>query len=262
VLLAKLFGKKVIIHYHGGSAEDFFKKWHLLINPILLLCDTLIFPSEFLSSVFNKFGFAGHVIPNILDLKSFSFVKRAQFSPNYIVTRHLRPEYNVGCVIRAFSLIRKHYPSAVLRIVGDGVEKKLLMELSEQLGCSQSIMFMGQIPNESLPALYACSDFVLNSSMVDNMPVSIMEAFASGCAVITTNAGGIPFMIKHHENGFLVNLNDHEALAKEALWALRHQDETRRIVSNAKEYSLNFSWETIKKKLFRVYSYGDDNILQ
>jgi glycosyltransferase involved in cell wall biosynthesis len=254
VLLGKLLGKKVIIHYHGGSAEDFIEKWRISTSAILRLSDHLIFPSEFLSNVFDKYGFNGVIIPNILNLDSFKFKKRNEFLPKFIVTRHLRSEYNVACVIRAFSLIREQYPSAVLRIVGDGVEKKSLMELSKKLGCDQSIFFLGHVPNERLPNLYDCSDFVLNSSMVDNMPVSIMEAFASGCLVITTRAGGIPFLIKHRENGFLVDLDDHEALAKEALWSLCHQDETCQIVKNAREYALRFSWEMVKKKLFQIYS--------
>ncbi len=253
VFLAKLLNKKVILHYHGGAAEDFFSKWETLVKWPIGLADHIIVPSEFLYNVFIKYGYKPIIIPNIVNLNDFEFKKRELFRPVFLSVRHLREEYNISCTIRAFSKIKKKFSNATLKIVGDGTEKQKLIIISQKLGVRDSVDFLGRIPNDKMTKIYCESDFLLNSSKIDNMPISILEAFSSGCPVISTRAGGIPYILQHRHNGFLVDLNNHHQMASEAIWALEHNHETIKIVENAKNCLKEFSWGNIKPIIMKLY---------
>ena len=111
-------------------------------------------------------------------------------------------------------------PTAVLDVAGTGPDRDRLERLSGDLGLERSVRFLGQVENEAMPSLYRSADIALNPSLVDNMPISILEALASGVPVVSTNSGGIPAMVKAGEEAVLVSPRDPEAMASAviALW--------------------------------------------
>ena len=264
ILFSKIMNKKVVLHYHGGAADEFFSRWWNLVRIPLNYADEIVVPSGFLLAVFQKFGLNPIIIPNILNLDVFKYRKRMCLEPKFISTRHLRKEYNIQCLIKAFSIVNKEYNDAEFLIVGDGPQKNELKVLAEELGCGQSVKFLGRVPNEKIAELYNVSDFALNASDIDNLPVSILEAFASGCIVVSTKAGGIPFIVKHRKSGFLVELGDYVNIAREVKWALEHQEETIRIVQNANNDIKQYSWDSVKPLILGLYAgqLNDKSILK
>jgi len=89
------------------------------------------------------------------------------------------------------------------------------------------------VGRKSIPDYYDQSDFMLNASNIDNMPMSILEAFSSGIPVISTEAGGIPYIIRDGENGMLVSLDDDQAMAEKAIYLLENQRVAERIAEQA-----------------------------
>jgi len=252
--MGKLLGKRVILHYHGGAARLFFKRWGIVAKFAAIMADKLVVPSEYLQEVFRDILRIGVVaIPNLVELDLFCFETRSVLFPYLLVTRHLEPEYDIACALKAFAIVRDSYPQAKLYVAGDGSERCRLEKLSRELGCSEAISFLGSIPNQEIIMLLKEADIYVNSSRVDNMPVSILEAFASGVPVVSTRAGGIPHMIKHGENGLLVGVGDHEALASAVIWLLEHQDEAQVIRSLAREYVEHCTWKQVKSMLFELY---------
>ena len=132
--------------------------------------------------------------------------------PVLISNRNFEPLYNVECVLRAFAIIQREIPEARLIVVGDGSQRDMLLALRAQLRLNH-VEFVGQISPEEMPAQYNRADIYINTSNIDNMPLSLIEAFACGLPVVTTNAGGIPYMLAHGHTGLIAPRGDYESIA-------------------------------------------------
>lgn len=247
VIVGKLFGKKAIIAYHGGAAEKFLsRKINFLAKAVLKIADIIIVPSGYLRDIFKKVGLETIVIPNIINTNRFAFRDRDKISPRLIMARHLEPEYNVGLAIKALKIIIERYPDARLTICGDGSEEVKLKELAESLKIANSVEFLGSVDNDKIADVYHRSDIFLNCSNVDNQPVAILEAFACGLPVVTTKAGGIPYMVENGKTGLLVELNDHEGMAKSVMQLVEDPQLAKKLVMDARDGLKRHGWGSIK----------------
>jgi len=252
-IIGKLFGKRVILNYHSGEAEDHLQRSLWTIKRVLGFVDSVVVPSEYLQQVFGRFGIETTVIPNVVDMEMIRFQDRQEFRPRFLVSRTLEPLYNIECVLKAFRLIQNRFPAAVLTVLGSGSQELHLKTLTETLGL-QNVRFTGRVDRDTIPQYYAKHDIMLNASNIDNMPLSILEAFAAGIPVVSTEAGGIPSMIKDRVTGMLVKLDDHESLAMRAIELLDDQALTQNIVRHAyDECASKYSWGIIGDKWLKSY---------
>ena len=251
LIVGKLYGKKVILNYHSGEAEDHLKNWRTAV-PTIRLADVIVVPSEYLVDVFARFGFKARAIYNIVELDRFQFRERGPLRPVFLTSRLLEPLYNVGCVLRAFALIQKQVPGASLTVAADGWQRPELEQLARDLGLRQT-EFIGAVPFEQMPALYDRSDVYLMATNLDNMPGSIIECMAAGLPVVTTNAGGIPYIVAHEESCLMVERNDHEAMAAAALRLLADQGLAARLARNARAHCRKFSWPAVQREWLNLY---------
>lgn len=253
VAAGKVMAKRVILHYHGGGAGAFLKSWYWLARLALEIADRIVVPSGFLAAVFLRHHLRTVEIPNILALDSLPFRQRSPLQPHVIMARHLEPEYNVACGLHAFTLLRQSYPQATLTIAGDGSEKAMLVSLCRELGITGSVTFTGNVENTQMKTLYDRADIYLNSSRVDNQPVSILEAFACGLPVVSTAVGGIPFMARHGEDAMLAPDNDPAQLAAHMAALLQDDALSARLIHQARQRMQEHSWAPIYSKLLRLY---------
>lgn len=252
LLLGRLGRTKIVLNYRGGQAAVFLRNWSWLALPLLRGADRIVVPSEFLQRVFQDFGFASTILPNLADTEMFPFVAREQFSSRLFVSRNLEPMYDMECVLRAFQAVRRKVPQAVLGIAGDGSEADRLRSLVREWGL-RGVCFYGAVPHQELPALYQQHDIYLNASRVDNFPGALVEAACAGLPIVTTRAGGIPEMIRHRENGLLCDVGDAEALANCVLEILERQDFARQLARNARSWAEQFSWRKVFPRLMQCY---------
>ena len=232
LLVAKLRGVCVIVNYRGGNADTFFATAPSHVLKMLSSVSLRVTPSAYLLRVFRKHGLDAEVIPNIIDLSRFrpSAFRDPLHQPHLIVTRNLEKIYDIPTAVRALGRVRESYPSARMTIAGSGPELSSLQALVRGLGLQDAVRFAGRIDNAEMAALYASADCMLNPSTVDNMPISVLEAFASGVPVVSTDAGGIPDLVENGVSGLLVPIGDDAAMAhgvvdvlrqRERAWALR-----------------------------------------
>ncbi len=254
IIVGKLLGKRVIINYRGGAADVFFKKYLFFIKPVLMLADDIIVPSKFLQNIFGKFGIKARIIPNICDLEKFKFKEREELSPVFIISRHLEKKYNISCAIKAFKIVKDAYPHAMLKIAGDGPDEPNIRKIIKELKLSASVELLGRVENHLLPSIHNNTDIFLNSSNVDNMPIAVLEAFASGLIVVSTNAGGLKYLIEDRKTGFLVDVNDHVEMANRVFEVLKNPSLTKQMVYRARELAQSCSWENVKHKWLEAYS--------
>lgn len=253
VWAGKRLKKKVVVTYHGGGAEQFFSRHPRLVKKYLCQTDANIVLSGFLGNVFDKFQIPFTVIPNIVELEEGRFCPRATIEPTFISIRTLSPLYNIECIIKAFKVVKKACPSARLTIVGDGPSRDSLEQFvrSESI---QDVTFVGRVDNARIYEYLNQSDIMLSAPRIDNMPVSVLEGFNAGLLVISSNVGGVPYMIEDEVNGLLFESNNYMALAEKMMWVLSHQDESHNMIDNAKEAVKLYSWECVREKIFELYN--------
>lgn len=257
VLLARLRGVPVVVNYHGGEADRFFATAPPWVRWTLGLADALVVPSGYLEAVFRRLGFEPRVVPNIVDLARFRPREKSSppASPHVIVTRNLESIYDIPTAIRAFSLIRARFPAARLTVAGSGPEADALKALAASLGLADQVAFPGRIDNGNIHALYASADVLLNPSTVDNMPVSLLEAFASGVPVVSTQVGGIPYLARNGENALLVPAGDPRAMADAALAILDDAQFAARLRANGLATVSSFAWPQVRRLWLETYAH-------
>jgi L-malate glycosyltransferase len=252
VLIAKLYGKRVIMHYHSGEAEDHLSHWYWMAAPVIRLADIVIAPSGYLVEVFARFGLRARAIFNIANLEKYRFRLRRPFRPVFLTSRLHEPLYNVPCALRAFALIQRRYPNARLTVGGDGWQRRSLEQLARDLRL-RNTTFTGRIPFDHMPAVYDAHDIYLTATDIDNMPSSIIECFASGLPVVTTDAGGLPYIVKSEETGLMVERGDYEALAEGAIRLIEDQELASAIARRARQECARYAWPQIKEQWLAVY---------
>lgn len=252
ILLSRLAGIPLIINYHGGNAGAFFQNRVSLLDWSLKKNTSLVVPSGFLQDIFREFGKESFIIPNVIKTDRFEFVKRNVFRPVIVVCRNFTPVYNVGCAIKAFDIVSKECENAKLILAGDGPERKDLEALVQKLGL-QNVQFLGNIPNEQMNAVYQSADIFLNTSRVDNMPNCILEAMACGLPVISTDVGGIPYLVTNTKTGLLAPSDDSARLAELILKVIGHENYARELVEAAYASLQHYTANSVRKNWLEYY---------
>ena len=251
MLIGKLFGKHVLLNYHSGEAADHLTRWPTAVITFRL-ADEVVVPSEYLVKVLANFGVEARAINNIIELEDFRFRPRLRLHPRFLTNRNLESHYGVDHVLRAFARIQKTIPEAELIVAGDGSQRSSLQTLATQLGLHNTT-FTGRVEPEEIFTQYDAADVYLNGSNIDNQPLSILEAFACGITVVTTDAGGIPDIVTDGLSGFVVPKGDDEAMAEKALLALAEPDSASRLALRALEECQKYTWERVRDQWVELY---------
>lgn len=250
ILAARLLGKPVLLHYHSGEADDHLATWGALVHPWLRLVDEIVVPSEYLRGVFARHGHRARVIRNTVDVSRFRYREREALCPRLLSTRNFEPHYGVDRTLEAFALLKGRYPEATLTIAGSGSEERRLRQLAASLA---GIRFLGRVEPGGIPALYAEADIFVNSSLVDNQPVSVLEAFASGLPVVSTGTGDIGAMVRDGETGLLIPPGDPAAMAKAVGELLEHPEHAMLIARHARQEVEKYTWSQVREEWASVY---------
>ena len=173
----------------------------------------------------------------------------------------LAEKKGVAYLIAAMESILVDFPKCKLIIVGDGPEKAVLLQQSQQLGISGSIIFAGSVPNSSLPSFYKAADVFVLPSIVDStgdtegLGVVLLEAIAAGTPVVASNVGGIPDIIINGRTGLLVPQKKPYEIARAVSSLLRGHGLGRTLSSEARKYVAKaYSWETVSSQFRRLFS--------
>lgn len=252
LLVGRLYGRPTLLNYRSGEAPDHLERWRSARWGARLATQVVV-PSGYLVGVFAGHGFPALAIPNFVNLCAIGFRERRPLRPVFLSNRNFEAHYNIACTLRAFALIQERHPEASLTVAGDGPRREELLRLSESLGLRR-VEFPGRLPPERMPALYDAADIYLNSPDIDNMPTSIIEAFAAGLPVVTTDAGGIPFIVRHAENGRMVARGDARAMADEACALLARPEAALEMARRARaESEARYVWPAVRGQWEELY---------
>jgi glycosyltransferase involved in cell wall biosynthesis len=248
-------GTPVVLNYRGGNAEAFLAKHGGHVRRLVRRARAaLIVPSRFLEQVFVRHGIPAQVVPNIVDARAFTPGARAPRGRHLIVTRNLEDIYDIPTALRAFARIRVRHPDARLTIAGSGPRRAALEALAHELRVQDAVRFSGRIDNEHIAELYRQADVLLNPATVDNTPVSLLEAMASGVPIVSTNVGGVPFLVADGRQALLVPARNPEAMAEAALLLLDDDSLADRLRREGIAHAATFAWERVQPRLLAVYA--------
>jgi glycosyltransferase involved in cell wall biosynthesis len=253
ILIGKLLGKRVVVNYRSGEAEDHLRRWPRTAIPTLHRADAVVTPSGYLVDVFARFGVPAESISNFVDEGAVRLRRRTSLAPVFLSNRNFQALYNVPCVLRAFAVIQARVPEARLIVIGDGPERAHVHDTAQTLGL-RNVEFVGAVRPTEMGRWYDQADVYLNASDIDNMPNSIIEAFACGLPVVTSRAGGIPYVVEHERNGLLVDCGDHEGLAAAALRLLGDPPLAQRLIAEGlQDVAEQYTWGAVSDRWAALY---------
>jgi glycosyltransferase involved in cell wall biosynthesis len=117
----------------------------------------------------------------------------------------------------------------------------------------RNVRFVGTVPQDEVPALYAAADIYLTSPNIDNMPGSLLECYASGLPVVATNVGGIPYIARNEETALLVDSNDHEGMARAALRLIAEDGLAQRLTNAARQQCRLYTGTVVRSEWLALY---------
>ena len=251
ILAARALGKPVVLNYRSGQAPDHLRR-SSVARWALSRVNRNIVPSRFLMDVFASYGIDATIIPNIVDRERFKYRERTPLRPYLISTRNFEQLYNVACTIRAFRLVQDRRPDARLMLVGGGPEEPSLRALVRELRL-RNVCFAGRVKPGDIAQYYAESDVYIQSPNIDNMPTSVLEAYASGLPVVSTEAGGVPAILTHAAHGLLAPVGDHQSLAAHVLRLIDDADYARGLARAAFATTRAYTWQAVRDQWLSVY---------
>ena len=262
IWVARARGVPVVLNYRGGGAADFLARSQRQVRFSMRQVAAVIVPSGFLVNVFQRFGIAAEIVPNILDLARFHPADAARLGAaarqggprsQVVVARNLEAIYDNATAIQAFALLRQRLPGALLTVAGSGPEAGRLQALVLALGMNDAVRFTGTLDRDAMVALYATADVSLNPSLTDNSPNSVLESMASGVPVVSTDVGGVPFILEDGRTGLLVPPGDAQAMAAALYRLLTDEALWQSLVTASQAEVQRYAWPQVAARLLGVY---------
>jgi glycosyltransferase involved in cell wall biosynthesis len=186
-----------------------------------------------------------------LNLQNYEFKLRGSPQPYLVWMRAFHDIYNPSLAPQVLSRLSLEFPKGRLIMIGpskhDGSFSQTQKTASD-LGIASMVSFPGKIPKEEVPVWLQKGDIFLNTTNVDNTPVSVIEAMALGLCIVSTNVGGIPYLLEHETDALLVHPNDPDAMAAAVRRILSEPELARRLSENARKKAEQFDWSVILPK--------------
>jgi glycosyltransferase involved in cell wall biosynthesis len=245
---ARFFKIKYIPILHGGNLPNRLNKNPKLCRMVFANAFKNVAPSGYLKQAFEQEGFTNVIhIPNSIEIEKYQFKRRNELSPKLLWVRAFASIYNPEMAVKVLQQLQEKYPNATLTMVGPDKDGSLqtTKDFAESIGVT--VNFTGQLAKEDWWKLASHHDIFINTTHFDNTPVSVMEAMALGLPVVSTNVGGIPYLLTDNENALLVNDNDSAAMTSAICSLLEHQEKGIELALYARNFIEKMDWEEVKK---------------
>ncbi len=250
--LARLFKIKYIPILHGGNLPARIKRFKFLSRLIFKNSYKNIAPSHYLKTAFEANGYIVEHIPNILEIEKYPFKKREHLKPKLLWVRAFKHLYNPMLAIDVLLELKEKYPDIKLCMIGpvkdDSFEKVKQRVNDKKL--NRNVEFTGVLTQKDWHKKSEGYDIMINTTNYDNTPVSIMEGMALGLQIVSTNVGGIPYLIDHEKNGILVEKENPTSMAKSIETIITNN--SNQMITNARIKAESFGWEVVKKKWAKI----------
>lgn len=245
--LCRWFDIPYIPILHGGNLPSRLKKNPRISKKLFSQAKMNVAPSGYLYNAFAKANFNNvTLIPNSINLEMYPFKERETFAPHLLWVRSFAEIYNPKMTVEVFYHLVKIYPKAQLTMVGPDKDGSLTLCKEYASNHKLPVTFTGKLSKKEWINLSQESDFFISTTTFDNTPVSIIEAMALGLPIISTNVGGMPYLINQNIDGVLVPQYDIHAFVKAIENLIRNPIKTRDLTLRARKKISTFHWDRVK----------------
>lgn len=246
-LLARWFGrKKVILFMHGGNLPVYGPAHEARVRRVFDRADLLLAPSAYIADVFRPWGYDVRIIPNVLSIDRYRYDRRSAARPALLWMRTFHHHYHPELAIDILARVVAVHPGAILTMGGS--DRGLLTATRARavaLGVVDRVRFGGYLDAAAKADAFADHDIFLSTNRIDNMPVSLLEAAASGLVPVATSVGGIPALLTDDQNGVLVEAENADAMADAVLALLTEPDRYARLSAGARALAEESAWPAV-----------------
>ena len=246
--ICRLVKLKYLPILHGGNLPIRLNKNPFLSNLIFRNSYYNIAPSGYLKYEFKKYGYSTKLIPNTIPTNKYTYKKRNNLRPKLLYVRAFSKIYNPIMAIEVLKEIKKTYPKAIMCMVGpdkDGT-LRIVRDLIDKYNLVTSIEITGVLSKNEWHMKSNNFDIFINTTNFDNTPISVIEAMALGLTIVSTNVGGLPYLINNGIDGILVNRNDSISMAYEICKIIKSSNNI--LAKNARKKAESFDWSYNKTK--------------
>jgi glycosyltransferase involved in cell wall biosynthesis len=240
--------KPYILTLHGGNLPQFARHWTQRVSWLLESATVVTVPSAYLLASMKSYCQTLVMLPNPIDISHYGFRLRESVKPRLMWLRALHHVYNPSLAVEVLARVRTKFPDSHLTMVGpdkgDGSLQAAVLRAKE-LAVETAFQVRGGIYKADVPNVLAEGDIFLNTTNVDNTPISVIEAMASGLCIVSTNVGGLPFLLTHEQDALLVPPNDAEAMTKAVERLLIEPYLAQRLSKQARWKAEQFDWTFI-----------------
>jgi glycosyltransferase involved in cell wall biosynthesis len=240
--------KPYVLTLHGGALPAFARHQKRRVSNLLKSAAAVTVPSSYLLNEMAAYCKNLLLLPNALELHQHRPGIRSPLRPNLIWLRAFHEIYNPAMAVRVLAHLKNAFPDIRLTMVGpdkDRLSLKKVIATARACGVESHLAVVGHVTKADVPQCLERADIFLNTSNFDNTPVSVLEAMASGLCVVSTNAGGIPNLLKTEEEALLVPVNDDLAMAAAIRRLLSDERLTRQMQARALAKVEQFDWKVV-----------------
>lgn len=250
-LLCGVFKLRFIPILHGGNLPERLERSPRMSQRIFNHSLINVSPSGYLNYEFKRHGYENVVtIPNNIFIEDYPFKVRSSFRPKLLWVRSFDKTYNCEMAVDVLRLLLEQYPDAELCMVGpdkDGSQQSV-KTLAEQYGISDHLRITGKLSKTEWHKLSEDYDIFISTTNFDNTPVSVIEAMALGLPVVSTNVGGVPFLIDDGKDGLLCEKGNAEDMVRKVVLLISKPNNTIDMCSNARHKTEQFDWEVVREQ--------------
>lgn len=249
----------LILVLRGGALPELFEQTPARARSVLARANAIVAPSGFLAVQVEELGFAAQVIPNVLALERYELRLRSHprdsATPRLLFLRTFQELYNPLLALEALALLHRDGVTARLTLAGQ--DKGLLGSCrarAADLGLASFVDFPGFLDHRAKVEAFATHDVFLNTNRVDNMPVTVLEAAASGLPIVATAVGGVPFLLADEVSALLVPSNDGAALAAAVKRLLADPALMARLSEGGRQVAEASAWPRVYRQWLELFA--------
>ncbi|MCL6294687.1 glycosyltransferase family 4 protein [Jejuia spongiicola] len=251
--LCRFFKLKYIPILRGGNLPNRIKKSPNLSKKIFNNAYKNIAPSKYTQSNFENFGYKNIIcIPNSIELKKYPFQEKEFSNVNLLWVRSFSEIYNPILAIKILKALKDQSISVSLCMIGPENDGSLQKTKAYAKQLNVEVIFTGKLTKNEWIDLSKNFNIFINTTNFDNMPVSVIEAMALGFPIISTNVGGVPFLINNEVDGVLVEPNNVEAFVKAILEIKSKPEKAIDMAVSARRKAEHFDWNVVKKQWIKL----------
>jgi glycosyltransferase involved in cell wall biosynthesis len=245
--ILRRIGKPYVLTLHGGNLPTFAAAHSERVERLLASAAHVTAPSTYLLDTLWRDKTRSSVIPNPIDLTRYVSTPRTHATPHLIWLRAFHAIYNPHMALAVLQDLAQDYPRAHLTMVGPDKDGSFhrIEDTVRATSLTERVRLTGAVPKDAVPAMLDSANIFLNTTTIDNSPVSVLEAMASGLCVISTDVGGIRHLLTHEHDALLVPPGDAKAMATAVRRVQEEPALAARLSHNARAKAEMHSWNRV-----------------